>query len=154
GSAEASRTGEQKELGRRMIELFRLYRADEAELVRDALQVRHQIRDLEARLARAVEGETLILRRAEELRLLADERELLADEDLVRAERARAALQFGLRVEEVEVTRGADEVDVDDALGPWREMRARARAVFAKHRRERGSGEPAGGALKKLASRL
>src|SRR5690606_31446484 len=69
-----------------------------------------------------------IVRRAEQRRLRTDECKVLADKELVRAELAVALLQFRLGVEEIEMRRSPDEMNVEDAFGPRSMMGRRSRA--------------------------
>ena len=59
-----------------MVELLGMEGLDEAEVVGDALELREKVRDLDAGLAALLEGELVVLGRAQEIGLLTDESEL------------------------------------------------------------------------------
>src|SRR5690606_995356 len=92
-----------EELGRTAVELVRLYRLDEADLVDDPLEVRQPVGNPLAAFSRPVEGEL----RPEHLRHALDEGELFALEELLRALLAVELGEFGLVVEEFELARRA-----------------------------------------------
>jgi hypothetical protein len=160
GTAEAGEAGEGEKLGGGVVELVGVERLDETQLVGDALQVGKEVGYLDAGFPAAFEGELVILGRPEEVGLFADEGELLALEKLVGAEFTAAFLELRFEIEEVEVGRGSNEVDVDDALGPGgvvepefgEGIALRAEGVLLKKGAEGGTAEAKTGALEEEAA--
>jgi hypothetical protein len=104
--------------------------------------VRQQFRHLRAALA--VAGK--LIGAARERHLPADEREPPALEQFFRARLAVMLHQRRLRIEQVEVRRGADHVQVDHPLRPRRRVRAaRRKRVRRRVGRRRGRGDGVSG---------
>ena len=102
-----------------MVELRRLHRADDGDVVGDLRQVGQQLRDLGARLAVLLELE----RRAEQLRRALDEREPLALDELFGNVLTVVLGQGRLRIEQIDLRRRPGHEQIDDALDLRREMR-------------------------------
>ncbi len=108
--------GVHEDLRRRVIELRRLHRLHDGDVVGDGGQVRQEVGDLLARLAVPAEVEW----RAEDLGCALDEGEALALDDLGRNVLPVVLAQGGLVIEEVELRRRARHEQEDDLLGLWR----------------------------------
>ena len=119
GPAAAAEAGVQEHLRRGMIDLLGVQRADDAQLVGNAGQVRQQFGDLLAALP--VRAELVLA--AGQRHLAADESEALAAGQLLGAGFAVVFHQGRLRIEQVKLRRRADHVQVDDMLGPRSEVR-------------------------------
>ena len=102
-----------------MVELRSAERADDRDVVRDALDVREQVRDRGRGLAALLEG----IGGAQELGRPLDEREALPLDELLGDGLAVVLPELGLLVEEVDLGGRAGHEEVDHALGPGREVR-------------------------------
>ena len=114
-------TGVHEDLRRRVVELRRLHRTDDGDVVGDLREMRQQLRDLRARLSVLLELE----RRAQQLRPPLDEREPLALDELLRDVLPVVLHQRRLGIEQVDLRRRAGHEEIDDALGLGREMQIR-----------------------------
>ena len=118
GAAGDDRAGVHERVRRVVIDLLGPHRADDADVVGDAADVREQLADLLAGLAELLEA----VLRAEADQLLALQlRDLLALGERLRHRLAVHLGELGLVVEGFEVRRAAGLVEEDDALGLGRE---------------------------------
>jgi hypothetical protein len=111
----------QKHLRRGVIDLVRVKRFHHADVVRHRAEIWQQLRKLQSALPVALEFEL----RAREFQISADEGEALALGQFLRAFLSIHLLQQRLVVEQIELRRRADHVQVDDVLRLRRKMRAR-----------------------------
>ena len=112
GAAGLGETGVQEQLRRGVVELVGMHGLDEAEVIRDLVQVRDGIRHPDAVFTVLLEGAW----RPHELGRAAGEGEGFTLEEGVRAVLAVPFHQLGLVVKHVKVRRGAGEVEVNDTL--------------------------------------
>ena len=118
--AEHLAAGVHEDLPGRVIELRRVERSDDRDLVGDRRKMRQQFRELGARLAVLLERE----RRSEQPRRSLDEREPLAFRDELRRNLlAVVLLQRRLVVEQIELRRRAGHEQINDVLRLRREVR-------------------------------
>ena len=117
--AAAPEAGVEKHLRRGVVEFLGVQRAHDGDFVGHAREVRQQFGDQLAALAARLKFKA----RAEQARMAADEGEAFARDERVRTELTVEFLQFGFRIEQVELRRRADHVEVDDVFGAGRKMR-------------------------------
>ena len=129
--------GEEQEFSRGVIELIRVHRLHERDLVGDLLEVRHGVAHPESALTVLFKG----TRATHELGHAGGEREGAALEERVRAILSAPFHELRLVVEDVQVGWAARHVQVDDALGLGLEVRlARGERVIVGGRGAEGVG--------------
>ena len=150
-----------EDLAGRVVELRRVHRADDGDVVGDGRQVRQQLRELGARLAVLLERE----RRAEQARRALDEREPLSLRNELRGNLlAVVLLQRRLVVEQIELRRRARHEQIDDVLRLRREVRrarapsglrppAAANSRSSSSARQRHAADAEAGLLEEMAAR-
>ena len=102
-----------------MVELLGVQRFDDAYVVGHARQVRQQLGDFHAAAAMALEAKP----RAQQIRMPAQKGESLSFDEMRRHRLSVVPLHYRFVVEQLQVGRGADHVQVDDVLGARREVR-------------------------------
>ena len=108
----------QEHLRRGVVDLVGVQSLEQRDVVGDRRQVRQQLGDLLAAFAVLLK---LILRSGQR-HFAADEREPLAFQQLRRASLAVVLDQFRLVIEQIELRRSADHVQVDHVLRPGRKV--------------------------------
>ena len=156
---ESLKAGMQKQLSRGVIELFRSNRFHNSQFVRNRPHQRQVLGQLQPTLPMRV----ILESSPQQRRMFTDERQLLALEHVVGALLPVPLDQFRFVVEQLQVRRATDEVNIDNVLRPrgtmWftREKRVYtgSREQVPVHRRGQAKRTNAGtGVFQKLAARL
>ena len=130
GPADHLVTGVHEDLRGRVVELGRLHRTDDGDVVGDLREMRQKLRDVRARLSVLLEPE----RRAQQFRPPLDEREPLALDELLRDVLPVVVHQRRLGIEQVDLRRRAGHEEIDDPFGPGREVQGPRCALIQRLR--------------------
>ena len=134
-TALAGVAGEEQEFGGRVVELIRVHRLHDCDVVGDFLEVRDGVAHPESALAVLLEG----ARGTHELGHAGREGEGATFEEGVRTILGAPFYELGLVVEDIQVGRATGHVQVDDALGLSLEVRlARGERVIVGGGRAEG----------------
>jgi len=116
---ELLRAGVHHDLSGSMIDRFGLHRADQTEVVGDRAEMRQSIAQLHAAFATRLERKL----RSQQRRVRIDEGGSITCEQFGRRQLPVAFRQFGLRVEQLELTRRTGLKQIDDSLRLGRKVR-------------------------------
>jgi hypothetical protein len=121
----------------RVVELRRLHRFDDGDIVDHRRQMGEQVRKLRAALAVTCKG----MRRAQQFRRSFDEREPLALDDVLRNRLAVVLIELRLVIEQVELRGRAGHEEEDNLFGFRREVRRPYRHGIGRRLRKQAAVE-------------